>query len=154
MSSYKGHTVGALLMFLPVAVWCIAMHWSLGLVAGGLGAMLLGALFPDVDTASKGRRLLLMVLVGVAFLLYVWHFYAAASLVGAAGMTLVIGARHRGLFHNFYFLSMLAGGAVVAGRYWFPQYSFLLVTGGGFFIYGCWSHLVLDYGIRRSFWWR
>ena len=154
MASYRGHAIGALLMFLPLGLWCAAIRWSIPSLLVAFLAMMVGAFFPDIDTASRGRTLfLLLIFMAAVFCIFTGR-YVTALVIALSGLFLVVGVRHRGIFHNLYFLLLLTGLGLLFGYHWFPGQLRILLVGGAFLAYGCWSHLVFDVGLRRSFWWR
>ncbi len=144
MPGYKGHLIGGAIAFACVIVgvsywqkpsFFLAMHYFV--------CSLLGSLFPDVDTKSRGQgifyRTLLMVL---AFLLFngEHYFFVILSLLGLA--PLLVG--HRGLFHKPSFLIIIP--LLIFSICFFcglvnPQIGFGYAI---FFIAGSLSHIILD----------
>lgn len=143
MPGYRGHLLGAWVAYCSLILFLMGfgfvshvawIEWAL--------CALLGALFPDVDTGSKGRRLFtplfaLTIALGVL---------AQKPLLIAAGALLFVMSRvsrHRGLFHSYIFLCALvffiwysAGSSF--GKHAVYFYDLL------FFSVGYCSHLVLD----------
>lgn len=150
MSMYRGHLVGGLIAYLLViavfSIWQNRFEHDLG----GLIATLAGSLFPDIDVRSTGQSLFLKVL----FLVIVLCLFLQASV---PLMLLLIFSLlplifpHRGLFHDLFFI--LALTAVFAGSliYMMPSSSRTIVTMALFFFIGVLSHLVLDKGMKKTF---
>jgi len=149
MASYKGHLVGGGAAF--VAVYYTATRviahsnpYETKTFFLALICTLLGSLFPDVDTKSKGQRLfygLLTVMIIITIIKQRWHLLASLSLISVFPMLV----HHRGVMHRLWFvvLTPLAVPAIT----W---YSYSAFTGTAWLIYcyfvtGAISHLLLDY---------
>jgi uncharacterized membrane protein len=152
--SYRGHLLGGLLFFalstnLPF-LNRIMHHPSLLTFAGGLLICLAGALFPDIDIRSKGRRWLLPVAIALMALSFLHGTVRPIILL----ITLIVIARqtkHRSLTHNpFFLLAFPALLLLVLLPPWALHHS---ITHYGYllFVSGAFSHLILDYAPR---WWR
>lgn len=110
----------------------------------GLAFCLLGALFPDIDTHSEGRKLLnLLIFAGIAIACHLKHFVAALMLAPIPLFARL--ASHRGITHNIIFVSIVPAMVIYTIRPhapWIPDinpgyyYSFLV---------GAISHIVLDF---------
>lgn len=150
MPLYKGHLLGGFvsgvsLLFLlsKTVVYSLpvltALEWLLCALAG--------ALFPDVDTKSKGQKYfywLISALILLSF--YKGHLYCAAYLMLFSILPLIV--RHRGLFHCTWFLIVVPlGAAALAGAY-LPVYRSFLFYDASFFIIGALSHLLMDFGFK------
>jgi hypothetical protein len=113
-----------------------------------LACALAGALFPDIDIKSKGQKyfywVIFILLVGLAIQERLDLFMVVS--IGAIIPMLV---RHRGLFHNLWFLIALAGGFWIFFSTQFPFLSQRLFSDILFFLAGVISHLWLDRGFRR-----
>lgn len=146
---YRGHVLVTMLLFIVVGFFARvgSISWSI-IGLGGL-SMVLGGLFPDIDTASRGRRFFtLLLLAAVISCLSVGYYFTAALLFLV--MMIALLARHRRMFHNIYFL------AVLAVLFWWVSFLFFprFWTGAAicmlFFVLGCWGHLIADFGLLRS----
>lgn len=147
MPGYKGHLAGGLFFAVMGIVGAVLLGWLAvdPLVASGLtGFCLLGALFPDVDTDSKGQNLYYAVFATVDLGLIVQKHYMWAAWLGFFAMLPAIGS-HRGWTHTWWAmflvpLPVLAIPAVmlgVNGVTGFVPYYVAFVT-------GYFSHLLLD----------
>ena len=111
---------------------------------GSLGFCMLGGLFPDVDTDSKGQNLFYGLFIVVDGTLIYYHFYRWAAWLGLCAMLPALG-HHRGWTHTWW--AMIVVGApivfipvMILGKekilYCLPFYIF--------FTAGYFSHLLLD----------
>lgn len=149
MPGYRGHLVGGAVVYAPMffifhsyATPMVAVLWFALAIAG--------ALFPDIDTKSKGQkwfyRIMFFVLIGL-LLLRRFALFTVFSLM--AGFPLIV--NHRGLFHRLWFV-VLVPLVVVATFDCYKVTSFDdALIASLFFIAGAVSHLVLDFGLRRTF---
>ena len=149
MPGYKGHLLGGL-FFYAVALALLSMYYiSVPTGAQWLCATLAGSLFPDIDTKSKGQYLFYQVIILLALICALynkpWH---AVSISVCAFMPLL--CKHRGLFHNFWFLLAvtLVGTQLLIRA--FPEHTFLITSNALFFALGIFSHLWLDRGFKRT----
>lgn len=148
MPGYKGHLAGGLIasvmavfvvsFFMPIAVER-AIELSI--------SALFGALFPDIDTKSKGQMLFYrFFLILFVVLMVKQHFQTAALLSSLLFFPIL--SRHRGLFHRVWFLSGIAFVAIWIVTTSLPDYSPWLIGNILFFYLGALSHVWLDIGIR------
>lgn len=149
MPGYKGHIAGGLVMF--GALYAATQSLIAPGTAWWLCALTLaGALFPDVDTKSKGQkwlyRVLFCFLIGFLFLKKFVPFAVLALLVG---LPLVVD--HRGLFHRLWFIALLAIAALAALDWYHIVPAHNALFPALFFIAGAASHLMLDIGVVRFF---
>ncbi len=113
MPGYKGHLAGGMV----AGVLAVSAAVALGCLnagplrmAGLIGFCLLGALFPDVDTDSKGQNLFYTFLVLVDGALIYHHRYSWAAWLGFYAMLPALG-HHRGWTHTWW--AMLVVGAPI-----------------------------------------
>ena len=147
MPGYKGHLAGGLFFAVMGMVGAVLLGWLTlnPLLAAGLtGFCLLGALFPDVDTDSKGQNLFYAVFAAVDLGLILGKFYMWAAWLGFFAMLPAIDS-HRGWTHTWWAmllvpLPILGVPLLVQGaeslRVFLPFY---LAFCAGYF-----SHLLLD----------
>lgn len=111
---------------------------------------LAGALFPDVDTTSKGQKWFYsLILPTLLLLLLLKRFTSFIMLALMVFAPLVV--NHRGLFHRLWFVVLPPLGIAISIAWHFPSYAKDAFFAASFFILGIISHLVLDLGIRRTF---
>lgn len=104
MPGYKGHLVGGLFFGIMGIVGAVLLGWIVfnPLVAAGLvGFCLLGALFPDVDTDSKGQNLYYSVFAVLDLGLITQKQYMWSAWLGLFAMLPAIGS-HRGWTHTWW----------------------------------------------------
>ncbi len=104
MPGYKGHLTGGVLAgglgiaALLITGWLARAPLFLG---GLMGFCLLGALFPDVDTDSKGQNLFYAVLIILDGALVFKHYDRWAAWLGLCAMLPALG-HHRGWTHTWW----------------------------------------------------
>jgi hypothetical protein len=151
MPNYKGHIAGGCIaygiflmslrtLFLLKPTPLASFEWFLCTLAG--------ALFPDIDTKSKGQKYFYWIIFGLLLMFFYkkqWHAFPIMSFILVFPML----SRHRGLFHTLWFIIAMPLGI------WFFLYSMhikmaqLLFFDVVFFIAGAISHVWLDVGLRR-----
>jgi len=104
MPGYRGHIAGGALLYgglLAGAAWTglVRPNPEEGLVLGMVAVM--GALFPDTDTDSKGQNLFYAILVILDLALLVKEMYRWAALLGFCALLPAVG-RHRGWTHTWW----------------------------------------------------
>ncbi len=114
MPGYKGHLAGGLL----VGGLAIGAAMITGRIAhaplhftGLMGFCLLGALFPDVDTDSKGQNLFYAVLILLDGTLIFEQYYRWAAWLGLCAMLPALG-HHRGWTHTWWAM-VLVGTPII-----------------------------------------
>lgn len=159
MPGYRAHLACAFVLYL-VFVFCAcsacAMGWQL--VCGGLCAMLVGALFPDIDTKSKGQHYLYWVYAAVLSGLLIAYWRCPQQLwleliVCLAIMTILpMLGRHRGITHAPLFLVILGLVAWITASGFYPAHTSIFFFWSCCFVLGALSHVWLDK--RRIFFYR
>lgn len=147
MPSYKVHLVGGLATAAVVSAivpgpytWSAFAQWT--------ACALLGSLFPDIDTKSKGQRIFYAALA--VALLYALATSQHNLFLGLTALSIVpVTARHRGIFHHPWFITLL----VLALFYFAPPWmrGRMFAWNCLFFAAGAYSHLLLDQGLG-GFW--
>ncbi|MGD8833550.1 MAG: metal-dependent hydrolase [Desulfobacteraceae bacterium] len=147
MPGYKGHlngglVIGALLVGVAVVTGYLSRDpMQLALL---MGFCLLGALFPDIDTDSKGQNLFYSGLIIIdGYLIYLQH-YRWAAWVGLFSMLPALG-HHRGWTHTWWAMLVVPLPIVIVPYLFFNGYG--LGTFKNYymaFALGYFSHLLLD----------
>jgi hypothetical protein len=113
------------------------------------GSTLLGSLIPDLDVTSKIQRLFYLCVIGAFVGLLFTHQWLLLCIT--ACLALVIGLLpHRTILHHPVFLALFPLPII----YYMSNNNFSLSSAlflALFFIAGSWSHLLLDFGIKKSF---
>lgn len=150
MPGYKVHLCGGVAAFFLVHTIMQANAYHQNYVSSlvFLSATLLGSLIPDLDISSKIQHFFYIIITGLlswAIITQQWVFFMSASML-AIIITLV---RHRTIFHSFLFLTIMPLLGILFFQKSIPlqQEKLLLLT--IFFIVGTWSHLILDFGLKR-----
>lgn len=147
MPGYKGHLAGGLFFAVMGLVGAVLLGWLVldSLIASGLiGFCLLGALFPDVDTDSKGQNLFYAVFAAVDLGLITQQHYIWAAWLGFFAMLPAIGS-HRGWTHTWWAMLLVpvpilaVPGVVMGGEFVVNFVPFYVAFATGYF-----SHLLLD----------
>ncbi len=150
MAQGTDHIVGG------VAVWLVSAYLLRSYISSFpiLFVLLLcavgGSLFPDIDVKSKGQKLFYAIMAPAYIYLFVQRQYALCFLVGLCALLPIL-TTHRGLFHRLWFLLAFASLWGLAIARMFPHYTDLVSFGTIFFILGCLSHLLLDFGLFKMF---
>lgn len=143
MPGYRGHIAGALI-FYGIFIYLAAWHLkSTPVLIEWLAFMLAGALFPDIDTKSKGQHFFYTALFIVLCTLAFYKKYIEVAIGGIIACIPLL-VRHRGIFHNFWFLLCLITGTALILIQAAPQYGTIIAWDAGFFLLGATSHLFFD----------
>lgn len=154
MAGYKGHTVGGFasgisyvlcLSLMPGAIIAktggLLSSWQF--VAGLFIVCVLFALWPDIDTNSKGQD----IFFGVAFItdlvLISYGYIEAAAYLGLLAMTPIIG-KHRGWTHSKAAMILVPAPIVAVTYLYRPSIIVTSVLIYGAAVVGYFSHLLLD----------
>ena len=148
MPNYKGHVVGgtvafALTLYLlrshnPTFLTCLEWYFF----------TIVGCLFPDIDTKSKGQKFFYQLVFALAiFLLIQMRFLAVAVVSIVALLPLLI--RHRGITHSLWFITCLSLFVIIYAHIKLPAFASVVFFDTLFFFVGALSHLWLDLGFRR-----
>lgn len=147
MPGYRGHLAGGLFFAVMGLVGAVLSGWLVlnPLLACGLtGFCLLGALFPDVDTDSKGQNLYYAVFAALDLGLILKEMYVWAAWLGFFAMLPAIGS-HRGWTHTWWAMALvplpiLAIPALTTGLDVVSEFIPFYMA----FVLGYFSHLLLD----------
>jgi membrane-bound metal-dependent hydrolase YbcI (DUF457 family) len=147
MPGYKGHLNGGLIaggLVISAAVLLGYLTFNLLHFAGLLGCCLLGALFPDIDTDSKGQNLFYSGLIVLDGILICHEYYFWASWLGLIAMFPALG-HHRGWTHTWWAMFLVPLPILIIPYLFFGGFG--MDTFSGFyaaFTLGYFSHLLLD----------
>jgi membrane-bound metal-dependent hydrolase YbcI (DUF457 family) len=147
MPAYKTHVAVGCLWGLS-AYYILALHYPLTSITFLLICAIAGALFPDIDTKSKGQKIFYVGILCLIFICLKKHqvFYALSISIISFIPILV---KHRGLFHNMWFVFLLIALSSYITAHIVPAYTWYIIRGASFFALGVMSHLWLDLGTRR-----
>jgi membrane-bound metal-dependent hydrolase YbcI (DUF457 family) len=154
MPNYKGHLAGGAATFLLLVLASQKQYTHVLTLTQWFIFTLLGCLFPDVDIHSKGRKIFFRILI-VAFIyaLFLEEYITCIYIILMALLPLCV--KHRGLFHNIWFIIFCSAMPIIYAQVTKTQYTYLTTWDAIFFGAGAFSHLLLDFGpiklIKRSF---
>ncbi len=149
MPGYKGHLAGGVVVAAPM-LYLLRSYLSPVLAALCFGFALAGSLFPDVDTNSKGQKWFYRLTIPfLVFLLIIKRFSLFVLFSFLAFVPLVV--NHRGVFHRLWFIMLPPFGIVAVCAWYWPSWFHDVFFTALFFVVGAVSHLILDFGIRRTF---
>jgi membrane-bound metal-dependent hydrolase YbcI (DUF457 family) len=146
MPGYRGHVTGGAIL------WggCLAAGISLGMVQPQpeavlvLGtAALMGALFPDTDTDSKGQNLFFLALVILDLAFMIKGMFRWAAVLGFCAMLPALG-RHRGWTHTWWAMLLVPLPILLLPVIFYDQSAARLLPFYLSAVIGYFSHLVLD----------
>lgn len=143
MPHYKAHLVGGLGAFGLVYYTIFWGNASPVLSLEWLSCALIGAMFPDIDTQSKGRKIyyVFLSILGL-FFYFKADMYALSFIVFL--MIIPLFLTHRGMTHSLIFIIILMLGIVYYVQTHFPVYCSLIASDALFFSAGAISHILLD----------
>ena len=153
MPNYRGHLVGGGIF---AGVVLAGLYFLLGITFSWVSAItltiaaLLGSLFPDVDTKSKGQRIFYLSLTALLIVLFFQRRYEYMIMLIPMILLPVI-VHHRGLFHKTWFILIFVGFVTLYACVSWPGLRVTIVWHSLFFVLGALSHLYLDLGFRRMF---
>ncbi len=148
MPGYRAHLVGG------AVAGCLGMYMLQSLqpspltMAEWLGFALVGSLFPDIDTKSKGQKLFYGLLLAIFCVLVLTNRPHLIALLGFVALVPIL-ATHRGLFHRVWFVIGLPMVVALLCAVCTQLSCRVLMFDALFFALGALSHLWLDLGLRR-----
>lgn len=147
MPDYRGHLAGGLffgIMGVVGAVMLGLMTVDPVLISGLVGFCLLGALFPDVDTNSKGQNLYYAVFVVIDLALIMRGLYVWAAWFGLFSMLPAVGS-HRGWTHTWWAMLLVPLPILLLPIFMKVENSLpIFLPFYVAFVTGYFSHLILD----------
>lgn len=128
---------GAALVYFEV----MPLHWPRLITLAGV--CVLGSLFPDIDTDSKGQTVFYVAFLALDTWLIALRRYELSAWLGLLAVIPIIG-QHRGWIHTWWAMLLLPLPIVlvpwlVFGQHWHPYAQVY-----GAFVLGYFSHLALD----------
>ena len=153
MPNYKAHLFGgfvcfALLLAIPIYVFHYTFSMDSSLLVWLLICSLAGALFPDIDTKSKGQfyfSTIAFFFIVIAIMLKKWMWLSGISLALITPLLV----NHRGITHQIWFIFTAPFCIPLIAAYTSKALIFPAFMGYIFFVCGALSHLILDFGPFR-----
>lgn len=152
MPGYRGHLIGGAVAAVPL-LYLLRSHVTLITFCLWSSLALIGSLFPDIDTKSKGQKLFYRFMIPVLLILLMLKRFTAFILLSFISFTPLI-VNHRGMFHRLWFIILPSLGLAGLIAWQYPTWGKDAFFAALFFVVGAVSHLVLDFGLRRTFKWR
>lgn len=149
MPGYRGHLIGGVVAFTLLSLLHRAPFSLIGQTEL-LFITCLGALFPDIDTKSRGQRYFYSLLAILFIILFLHHQFIIISLLAVAAIVPLVVA-HRGPFHNPKIICFIVILCILVILCTFSIRLRSVSWHGLYFFIGSLSHLFLDYGIKRFF---
>jgi hypothetical protein len=148
MPNYKGHLFGGMVGFGLVIFFC-SLHLApcASLIEWGV-CVLGGSLFPDIDTKSKGQKLLYLGISAVLIYCVIYRKFKTAVAIACIAMLPLL-SKHRGIFHHFWCILIVLTALVLYGSVLYPALRMRITVDASFFMLGVVSHLYLDVGLKR-----
>lgn len=152
MPGFRGHIIGGTVTYL-ILLQCIkSLKPEISVIISGFLFCIIGSLFPDIDIKSKGQKLFYTIAL---FVLFCFLYYERTDLfIGLSLLaTVPLLVKHRGLFHQLWFLIFISitTGLVIGSFH--AQYSAWAMKNALFFLSGAISHILLDRSITRLKYW-
>lgn len=147
MPGYKGHLLGGACAFALVLYLFQDQCESAVTALQWLLCSLAGALFPDIDVKSKGQKYFYWIVLTVLIVLLGMQEYKLLAVCGIASITPML-SKHRGIFHEAWFIAALSAAAWLFISYLYPTQIEAFFYCALFFMIGAFSHLYLDRGWR------
>jgi len=152
MPGFRGHLIGGTVTYLAILQIIQSLQPSPSVVISGFIFCVIGSLFPDIDIKSKGQKLFYS--IALAVLCYFLWFKRIDLFIGLSLLiTVPLLVRHRGLFHELWFLIFISiTTALVVGNF-HSDFSVWAMKNALFFLAGAISHIILDRCITRFKYW-
>ncbi|MFO7786047.1 MAG: metal-dependent hydrolase [Thermodesulfobacteriota bacterium] len=146
MPGYRGHVAGGAILWAGCFAGAVQLHLVqpqlepavvLGVTA------LMGALFPDTDTDSKGRGLFYLILVILDLSFMIKQMYRWAAILGFCAMLPALG-RHRGWTHTWWAMLLVPFPILLLPVVFYDQPLPRLLPFYFSAVIGYFSHILLD----------
>jgi len=146
LPGYRGHVVGGALIWSGCFAAAIQFNMlqpspETAVVLGGTALM--GALFPDTDTDSKGQNLFYLIMVILNLALMIKGMYRWSAVLGFCAMLPALG-RHRGWTHTWWAMLLVPFPILLLPVVFYEQPLSRLLPLYLSAVIGYFSHLLLD----------
>ena len=146
MGSYRTHTIGGMLAFsgcLATLAFLLSAEISIEKGVCLFTITLMAALFPDIDTDSKGQNIFYSLFLLLDVYLILDKSYKYAAILGLLVMLPVL-SRHRGWTHTLWAMFLIPAPIIVLPWLLFGAKLSKLLIYYAFAVAGYFSHLVID----------
>lgn len=146
MGSYRTHTIGGMLAFagcMATLAFLLSAEISIEKGLCLFAITLMAALFPDIDTDSKGQNLFYSLFLLLDVYLILNRNYKHAAILGLLVMLPVL-SRHRGWTHTVWAMFLIPAPILILPWLLFGTELSTLLPYYGCAVAGYFSHLVID----------
>jgi hypothetical protein len=150
MPGYKAHLVGGVTAYGFGLYLLQSLQPSPLTMVEWAGFALLGSLFPDIDTKSKGQKIFYKVLLAVFCGLLLTNRIPMLVILGFLALIPLL-VNHRGLLHRAWFVIVVPVVVALLCSVYTQVSCRALLFDALFFSLGALSHLWLDLGVRKMF---
>jgi uncharacterized membrane protein YecN with MAPEG domain len=153
MPNYKGHLAGGVVTFcilILTILGCFSQSINLHQIMQYFASCLIGSLFPDIDTKSKIQKKFYTILLLLFIITLAQNNFLIFSALSFIGLLPLI-VHHRGLFHKPLFIVTVGLFFVLICHMYIPCITNNIYINILFFVFGAFSHIILDVGIKRFF---
>ena len=146
MPGYRIHIGGGVVVYCGLIIlistflinkpsFFLALEWFFCCIAG--------ALFPDIDIKSKGQLIYYRVL-SICLIYFLWKRKIVLFIWMSLLSIFPLIVRHRGIFHQIWFVGIIGFATAVALSFYYPSYQKILFIDATFFFMGAVSHILFD----------
>jgi membrane-bound metal-dependent hydrolase YbcI (DUF457 family) len=145
MPGYKGHLLFGTIIFLPAIILTQKMVGELPLFTTIISflAILLGSLFPDIDTTSKIQRIFYVISIPLILITLILQqttsFFIASTII-----LFVYILKHRTITHQLSFIIIIPGIFTLSIYYFYSITDSIFLYFYIFFTLGAINHIILD----------
>lgn len=155
MAGYKGHVAGSLVFcggYLAVLAFVFSVDQAyrrfselelVGVPVVLTGLCVMFALWPDVDTNSKGQNLFYSIFFGVDVALIAMREFQWAAYLGLFAILPILG-KHRGWTHTYWAMLLIPSPLLILPYLLFPSTPLAGLPFYGAAVVGYFSHLFMD----------
>ncbi len=146
MPGYKEHIIGGIFFWGICLLFMIVFEIfkpSLLSASGLLVFTILGALFPDVDTNSKGQHIIYGIILIVDIILIVSGKFILAAILGFIALFPAIGS-HRGWTHTWWAMLIVPLPIIILPEFYYNLTLIQVLPYYIAWVFGYLSHLILD----------
>ena len=145
MPGYKGHLLFGTIIFLPAIILTqkMVVEFPLFTTIISFFAILLGSLFPDIDTTSKIQRIFYVISIPLILITLILQqttsFFIASTII-----LFVYILKHRTITHQLSFIIIIPGIFTLSIYYFYNITDSIFLYFYIFFTLGAINHILLD----------
>ncbi len=150
MPQYKTHLMAGFFVFLLIFLLFQSTNFFGHYSFLYMISCLFGSLFPDIDTKSMIQKFLYFILFTITIVAILSKQWEIASIIGLFSLIPLI-VNHRKLTHRIWFVILIPFFIPVVTFYYNKAIIFPIFVSYIFFVLGAISHILLDFGIFKTF---